>query len=249
MYRKGGRKGGGQGWGSQRGEGRGRARGRGRCGYDWRKHLPEGHPAKSEEGCSRDEMESYRASRVARRREEDEAVLEQMARRREEAPMVGQQWSEEERALVERQAEERKLRALARDSHPAEVWIRRAEGEALERAVDAALQEWGEEATDEPMNVDEDSLFAPMGEASSPPIPSAEEEERLRVWGERASVSGERLGRHTLPAWASCQEVVKAVRTHQVVVISGETGCGKSTQAALPPLPPCCHTAHSSSSA
>lgn len=36
--------------------------------------------------------------------------------------------------------------------------------------------------------------------------------------------------RRRLPAWALREEIVKTVRASQVVVISGETGCGKTTQ-------------------
>ena len=36
--------------------------------------------------------------------------------------------------------------------------------------------------------------------------------------------------RRKLPAWEERGRIVKLLRTHQVVVISGMTGCGKSTQ-------------------
>ncbi|CAG2062541.1 unnamed protein product, partial [Timema podura] len=36
--------------------------------------------------------------------------------------------------------------------------------------------------------------------------------------------------RRELPAWGKMQEIVRTVADNQVVVISGETGCGKSTQ-------------------
>lgn len=36
--------------------------------------------------------------------------------------------------------------------------------------------------------------------------------------------------RQNLPAWSKKDEVLSALEKHQVVVISGETGCGKSTQ-------------------
>lgn len=36
--------------------------------------------------------------------------------------------------------------------------------------------------------------------------------------------------RSHLPAWKKCEEIIEAVEESQVVVISGETGCGKSTQ-------------------
>ncbi|GLH09540.1 Dosage compensation regulator [Gryllus bimaculatus] len=36
--------------------------------------------------------------------------------------------------------------------------------------------------------------------------------------------------RAKLPAWAKCEDILSAIDESQVVVISGETGCGKSTQ-------------------
>lgn len=36
--------------------------------------------------------------------------------------------------------------------------------------------------------------------------------------------------RKTLPAWKKSQEILNTIETSQVIVISGETGCGKSTQ-------------------
>jgi ABC-type glutathione transport system ATPase component len=39
--------------------------------------------------------------------------------------------------------------------------------------------------------------------------------------------------RRKLPAWSKIQEVLETVRENQVTIISGETGCGKSTQVIL----------------
>jgi HrpA-like RNA helicase len=36
--------------------------------------------------------------------------------------------------------------------------------------------------------------------------------------------------RQMLPVWAHVEVILEAVTQHQVVVISGDTGCGKSTQ-------------------
>ena len=36
--------------------------------------------------------------------------------------------------------------------------------------------------------------------------------------------------RRTLPCYQKKEEILKCVKNHQVVVISGETGCGKTTQ-------------------
>ena len=40
-------------------------------------------------------------------------------------------------------------------------------------------------------------------------------------------------GRRMLPAWNYKEVVLDTVQQHQVVVICGETGCGKSTQVSL----------------
>jgi HrpA-like RNA helicase len=36
--------------------------------------------------------------------------------------------------------------------------------------------------------------------------------------------------RKSLPAWAKSRELIDAVRNNQVVIVAGETGCGKTTQ-------------------
>lgn len=40
-------------------------------------------------------------------------------------------------------------------------------------------------------------------------------------------------GRRLLPAWQKMLEVLDTVKNFQVVVICGETGCGKSTQVSV----------------
>lgn len=40
-------------------------------------------------------------------------------------------------------------------------------------------------------------------------------------------------GRRMLPAWNYKEVILDTVEQHQVVVICGETGCGKSTQVSL----------------
>ncbi len=36
--------------------------------------------------------------------------------------------------------------------------------------------------------------------------------------------------RHRLPCWHMREDILKSITDNQVVVISGETGCGKTTQ-------------------
>ena len=55
----------------------------------------------------------------------------------------------------------------------------------------------------------------------------------LDRWQSRQQSSQQRkmlAGRQSLPAWALRDAIVKAVNDHQVTIISGETGSGKSTQ-------------------
>lgn len=46
----------------------------------------------------------------------------------------------------------------------------------------------------------------------------------------REYTEGMKLQRERLPSFAHCGRIVEAVTNNQVVVISGETGCGKTTQ-------------------
>lgn len=39
--------------------------------------------------------------------------------------------------------------------------------------------------------------------------------------------------RRSLPAAGKIHEIIEAVQNNQVVIVSGETGCGKSTQVSL----------------
>jgi len=61
-----------------------------------------------------------------------------------------------------------------------------------------------------------------------------DDNERLIKRFQQVKVSGEdnhmMKTRQSLPAWKEQENIVKLVRDHQVVVISGMTGCGKSTQ-------------------
>jgi ATP-dependent RNA helicase DHX57 len=55
----------------------------------------------------------------------------------------------------------------------------------------------------------------------------------LRAWEARHATRGQEkmlMVRRSLPAWQLREDIVKAVNTAQVVIISGETGSGKSTQ-------------------
>ncbi|KAI9687754.1 MAG: hypothetical protein M1822_001834 [Bathelium mastoideum] len=55
----------------------------------------------------------------------------------------------------------------------------------------------------------------------------------LKEWQSRQGIPAQQQMlrvRQSLPAWKMQEAIVKAVNTHQVVIISGETGSGKSTQ-------------------
>lgn len=55
---------------------------------------------------------------------------------------------------------------------------------------------------------------------SSPPPPS----------NKGAAYDEIQQGRRKLPAYARREDILEAINNNQVVVISGETGCGKTTQ-------------------
>lgn len=55
----------------------------------------------------------------------------------------------------------------------------------------------------------------------------------LQEWEHRQQTPAQQAmlkGRQKLPAWQLQEAIAEAVRTHQVVIVSGETGSGKSTQ-------------------
>lgn len=69
------------------------------------------------------------------------------------------------------------------------------------------------------------------------PIPKEQlgtENAILRLEARKRSVSPEfaeqRRVRQSLPAWRERQKIVGFVSNHRVVVLTGETGCGKTTQ-------------------
>ncbi|KAI9827350.1 MAG: hypothetical protein M1819_006993 [Sarea resinae] len=56
----------------------------------------------------------------------------------------------------------------------------------------------------------------------------------LAAWEQRSKTAAQQkmlAARQSLPAWSLKEEIVDAVESHQVTIISGETGSGKSTQA------------------
>ena len=64
-------------------------------------------------------------------------------------------------------------------------------------------------------------------------IGTAESFDLLSRWQQRQETSQQRkmlAARQTLPAWKLQESIIRAVNGHQVTVISGETGSGKSTQ-------------------
>lgn len=59
---------------------------------------------------------------------------------------------------------------------------------------------------------------------------SAELRKQFAALRETSAYKAMQPARHRLPAWQHCDELVNAVKQNSVVVISGETGCGKTTQ-------------------
>ena len=173
----------------------------------------------------------YHEERRERHAAEDALIMQRVAHHSQQQPAVPQ-LSDEEQALFRRQANERKLRALARDPSPSELWMPRATGEALHEAVEALAAE-SRAAGGRTERTERDGAAAGGRERPLRP-PTAEElgrrEQRRREMARNALRVGERHGRQALPAWAAREAVVAAVRGEQVTVVSGETGCGKSTQ-------------------
>lgn len=89
--------------------------------------------------------------------------------------------------------------------------------------VDAILRRWGD-GTERDAVYDAFSYREVWGGnssgVSSPPPPSHK----------GAAYDDIQTSRRKLPAYARQEEILEAINNNQVVVISGETGCGKTTQ-------------------
>jgi hypothetical protein len=74
--------------------------------------------------------------------------------------------------------------------------------------------------------------MATAGAASMPVVDAVSAQLRRDFDARVASVAYQKFAtiRQQLPAWAYCDVIVSALERQQVVIISGETGCGKSTQ-------------------
>ena len=70
------------------------------------------------------------------------------------------------------------------------------------------------------------------GGAGAADVKARGEEMKRREERKKEDAAWQRMQvtRAKLPAWKQAEEVVKAVRANSVTVISGETGCGKTTQ-------------------
>ena len=243
-----GGRGGGGGGGSRGGRG-GRSGGGGgrggRGGYNWRKHLPDGHPQKDpNRGVSAEEMEQYRQQRQAKHQAGDQrtmhAVQQHMQTARRKSNL-----SEEEIALMRRREEEVRRLKSSRDPHPQELFLSRTAGSRL----DGALQHLQPFQPAAAPSEGSDALFAgdaPSAAAATaapvPPTTAAGTASATAPGGAAArrvppnsgapSSAQEKMlqQRMRLPAWDKRDEIASCIMQHQVCVISGETGCGKTTQ-------------------
>lgn len=65
-------------------------------------------------------------------------------------------------------------------------------------------------------------------------------EKRFREKQNNANYRRMKETRKKLPAWSNMNEILETVHQNQVVIISGETGCGKSTQVCASSYPSIC---------
>ena len=270
---RGGGRGNGRGGNRRGGGGRGRGRGRGgnrrgggrgggggggggRGGYDWRKHLPKGHPQRELYGLSYEEREArksdpkyqlereeYHEKRNKEKREADQAIL-QVAGINDVSNTQIKELTEEEKKAEKL----RKLKVKLRDTDPEVFWL----SKQLETSLTKVLQNLesnskgsGKKKRFDPNNNSQDNNNNSM---------DTNKNAKRRQWNNNndnrnlsqediANMKNEFMNkknsaeyqnmlkqRKRLPAFKNGNSVVETIANNQVVVISGETGCGKTTQ-------------------
>ena len=73
-----------------------------------------------------------------------------------------------------------------------------------------------------------------------------ERERQARVAAAESEFEKIQVARKDLPMFKYREQLLQAIEEHQILIIVGETGSGKTTQASLQPGPPskCSHTRH-----
>ena len=247
---------GGGGGGGRRGRGRGphhRRGGGGRPGggrgYDWTKHLPRDHPMRQTAGMNRDQREAMRADPAFQREREEYRAKRRLLKDERDADVLQNQLGltpeqiqaassiadsdETGEKLAQRQS---RLKALARDTNPQTLTFPAAPFSRELESACAALEATSkaEGAPRAPSSV-AGSVPLPRGKrhlTSSLPPSKSSEMLKQQLESNRASKMYTSMlkQRMRLPAFERQDEIVKTIRDHQVVVISGSTGCGKTTQ-------------------
>ncbi|GJP52070.1 hypothetical protein CLOM_g11175, partial [Closterium sp. NIES-68] len=166
----------------------------------------------------------------------DRVVVDVRAKREREEE---RRREEERKAEEERKREERNKAAAAAGGGGGkrEVGGRGLAGLQRERGEEG---EDGEEEDLEEDDLEEEERVVSSGEGR---MEEDEEERRRRLWRINESLKRRQLHwqaspegasmlalRQSLPAWKERERLLQAVQNNQVVVVSGETGCGKTTQ-------------------
>ncbi len=101
------------------------------------------------------------------------------------------------------------------------------------KTADAAAEGQDEDGRD--VDADEASRRGKRQERKPRPLRAdpkvdAQLQQRAQRWEQSKDYTPLKKTRHSLPAWAAKQELLALLASNRVVIVAGETGCGKTTQ-------------------
>ena len=236
--------------------GRGRGNGNKRP-YDWTKHLPRNHPMRRTAGMSRDEREAmhadpefqrqrneYREERRHMKNEQDSVFLQSCGFTEEEIQAAASTGDVEGESSSRTEQRQQRLKSLARDLNPQKLTFP-PQNFTLELSHACAALELLRSRSDTHGHSDSSggdgvTTAAPLSELASqsqykPSSPSSGKsnemlQEELKENQKSKQYIAMQKQRKRLPAFQRQDEIVKTIQNNQVTVISGSTGCGKTTQ-------------------
>ena len=120
-----------------------------------------------------------------------------------------------------------RIASRSRDLNPEHVRLQDADISCLEDAVQRFTSSLGARRSGSASHVASKQNSGPRRGHMDVPLISGSNEQLAKQLAE-ASSNPLREHRERLPAFACRDTIISTIREHQVVVISGETGCGKS---------------------
>ena len=217
----------------------------GRNRYDWRKHLSHNNPSHPLYGLSKEEIkqkkkdplyqEQRQAFREERRQKKNEKDREFLAATGIDLNSILK--PRDPTADEKAEQEKKKLARKLKDMDPEHFWIPKEHVQLLSKAV---------QQVEENTRRTKRRYLASGGNererkvSSAPRFPGASDSKGASTDNEikiafdarhkKASFSVMKKQRTRLPAYQHREKIIKVISDNRVVVVSGETGCGKTTQ-------------------